>query len=128
VLLIECVLFAIVLIALGISNLVLPIGYLAYLAWSLHYQKRSSLWHEGNPWRLPAMDRLLFTSVNLMSRFQRHWFPVLMLPLLIVHTPIFIVFAVLHFLLFDNGFQPLFKYEIREINRIYRINRFGGTY
>ncbi len=124
---VECLLFATVLIALGVSNPLLPVGYLGYLAWSLYYHKRTSLWREANPWKLPINDRLLFTTVTLMSRFQRHWFPVLMLPALIVHAPVYLVFALVHFLLFENGFRPLFQYEIPEIKRIYRINRFGGT-
>jgi len=123
----EIALFALFLISLGIRNPLLPLGYAVYLCWTCRFYHRLSLWNIANPFRLPANDRVQFITVILMSQFHRLWMPLLMLPAIVLRAHIYIAVAIMHMMLFDHGFQTLFRYELQELRRIRRIHNIGGT-
>jgi hypothetical protein len=67
---------------------------------------------------VPDIDRLHFLNISLMSTFHTHWMPLLMLPLLIVHAPIYFLLFIFHMLLFETGLKTLVLWELPERRRL----------
>lgn len=114
----EAALFTLFLIIVGMRLPLVPLGFGIYLIWILRRQSHRGIQQVGNPWKLPAIDRLLMLNILIMSRFQTQWLPLLILLPLTLRSPFYLVFVLIQLLCFENGLKTLFVYELPELRRM----------
>ena len=112
--------FLLFLLAMGIQLWIIPVGFILFAAWVLFKQSYMGIWGEGNPMRLPSIDKLFLLNTSIMSRFQTHWLPLLILATIIPRSPIYLVLAILHLMLFENGLKALRNDEFRMLLKLQR--------
>ncbi len=93
-------------------------GFAIYTFWNRYLQLNYSISGTDVLSRMKAPARLGYWSIKLMSGFHKHWLPLLMFPTLILKNPIYVLIALLHCNLFENGFRVVFRYELPELKRI----------
>lgn len=113
-------LFLVFLLALAVRVPLMLVGLSLYMLFYLSKQRDRGIWQEANPWRLPAIDKVLFL-ITLSSEFQTDWLPLLILIPLAVQVPSYLLMVALHYLLFNNGIKTLLRYELPERRRLRQL-------
>ena len=108
---------AALLAVMGMAAPIVPIGFVLWVLLVTARERDRAVdpyWARG---RDPAVHRLFFLNITLLQRFYTLWLPLLALLTLVVRHPAFIVLAILHVWLFENGLSTLVRTDIPDLLR-----------
>lgn len=113
----EAVLFLAILIVIGIDAPIVPIGFLLWTGLVTARERDRAIEWPAGPRRDPAIHRLLFLGITLLQRFYTLWFPLLALLVLVARHPAYLLLAILHLVLFENGLAVFFRTDLPDLLR-----------
>jgi 4-hydroxybenzoate polyprenyltransferase len=123
----EGLLFLAITLVIGSDIGVVPIGFLVWTGLVLARERdRGIEWPTGRR-RDPAIHRLFFLNITLLQRFYTLWFPLLTLASLVARHPDYLLVAILHLLLFQNGLTVVFRTDLPDFLRRLRAAPPRGT-
>lgn len=112
--------FVILIAVAGLTNPLLPVGFVIYVVRALFSWRRGSLGHSAHIGRLPRIDRFNLVFKVVLSDFACLWFPLLSLAGLLLHAPQYLAIAVVHMVVFPSGLSDLFRKHLPEWLRLSR--------
>jgi 4-hydroxybenzoate polyprenyltransferase len=105
----ELVFFAVMTVAIARDFWFYPLGLAVFIGWQLFQRRRHPLEHLADP-RLPARERFLRAcSYRPLGDFYSGWFPVVTLAALVYRSPVFLVLAAAHLMLFETGIMQIVR-------------------
>jgi 4-hydroxybenzoate polyprenyltransferase len=106
----------------GISNPLVPAGFVAYLACALASWRHRGIWHSAWINRLPRIDRLQVVFTTILSDFVWLWHPLLVLAGLAIRWPAYLPVALIHMVVFTTGLRDLWRRHLPEWRRLARTS------
>lgn len=113
----ELLLFLALLLVTGRGAPIVPIGFSIWAGLVVARERDRTVdprWMSG---REPAIHRLFFLNITLLQRFYTLWFPLLALAHLVARHPAYVLLAILHLALFENGLAVLVRTDLPDVRR-----------
>ena len=113
----EVLLFLAHLLVIGVDAPIVPIGFLLWTGLMIARERDRAVQWPAAAARAPAIHRLFFFNITVLQRFYTLWFPLLTLVVLVVRHPAYLLLAMLHLILFENGLAVLFRTDLPDFRR-----------
>jgi hypothetical protein len=116
----EGLLFLAITLVIGIDAPLVPIGFLLWTALVVVRERDRAVAWPAAAESTPAIHRLFFLNITLLQRFYTLWFPLLTLVLLVTRHPAYLLLAILHVLVFENGLAVFARTDLPDFLRRFR--------
>ena len=113
----EVLLFLALLLVIGVDAPIVPIGFLLWTGLMIARERDRAVQWPAAAACAPAIHRLFFFNITVLQRFYTLWFPLLTLVVLITRHPAYLLLAMLHLILFENGLAVLFRTDLPDFRR-----------